>query len=124
VLDLSRRYRQASIVVSSFDHELLRKLRGSAPQLPLAFLWEQQNWAAAAERAAACAAESFNPRYDCLSTELVAACHRRGLAVYVWTIDTVAGLQHCLQLGVDGVFCNDPKQVLAWLQDRRKGVGS
>jgi len=121
VLDLSRRYRQASIVVSSFDHELLRKLRRSAPQLPLAFLWEQQNWAAAVERAAACAAESFNPRYDCLSAELVAACHRRGLAVYAWTVDAVATLERCWQLGVDGVFCNDPRRVLAWLQNPNKG---
>lgn len=121
VLGLSRRYQQTSIVVSSFDHDLLQSLRCSAPQLPLAFLWEQPDWAAAVERAAACAAESFHPRYDYLSAELVAACHRLGLAVYPWTVDDLAGVEHCWQLDVDGVFCNDPRQVLAWLQDRDKG---
>lgn len=121
VLGLSRSYPQASIVVSSFDHDLLHRLRCSAPQLPLAFLWEQSDCAAAVERAAACAAESFNPRYDFLSAELVADCHRRGLAVYPWTVDALAALERCWQLGVDGVFCNDPKQVLVWLQSRVQG---
>ncbi|MCD4688775.1 MAG: hypothetical protein K8R55_05510 [Desulfuromonadaceae bacterium] len=116
VLDLSRCYQQASIVVSSFDHDLLCKLRCSAPLLPLAFLWEHTDWVAAVERATACAAESFNPRYDGLSTELVAACHQRGLAVYPWTVDAVTALEYCMKLGVDGVFCNDPEQVLAWFK--------
>jgi glycerophosphoryl diester phosphodiesterase len=120
VLGLSRSYPQALIVVSSFDHDLLHWLRSNAPQLPLAFLWEQPYWAAAVERAAACAAESFNPRYDFLSEELVVNCHRRGLAVYPWTVDTVAELERCWLLGVDGVFCNDPGQILAWLQNSNK----
>ncbi len=120
MLGLSQCYRQASIVVSSFDHDLLRKLRRTAPQLHLAFLWEHPDWAAAVERATDCAAESFNPRYDGLSAELVAACHQRGLAVYPWTVDTVAELERCWLLGVDGVFCNDPGQVLSWLQNSNK----
>lgn len=118
VLVLSRSYPQASIVVSSFDHDLLHRLRCSAPQLPLAFLWEQADWDAAVERAAACSAESFNPRYDFISAELVADCHRRGLAVYPWTVDAPLVLERCWQLGVNGVFCNDPRQVLVWLQSR------
>jgi len=116
VLELSRSYPQASIVVSSFDHDLLQRLRCCASNLPLAFLWESPDWVAAVERAAACAAESFNPRYDYLSTELVTDCHRRGLAVYPWTVDAVAELKYCLNLGVDGVFCNNPGQVLSWIQ--------
>lgn len=124
VLGLSRTHPQVSIVVSSFDHDLLDQLRRRAPQLPLAFLWEQSDWAAAVERAAACAAESFNPRFDFLSIELVAACHRRGLAVYPWTVDTFTRLERCWRLEVDGVFCNDPKQVLAWRHGLDKGRAS
>ncbi len=124
VLDLSRLYRQASIVVSSFDHDLLRRLRRRAPQLPLAFLWEQPDWLNAVERAAACAAESFNPRYDCLSADLVAACHHRGMAVYPWTVDKDEDFEECRRLAVDGIFCNDPAQILARLQDKRIGAVS
>lgn len=123
VLDLSRSYPQASIVVSSFDHDLLHRLRCLAPQLPLAFLLEQTDWAAAVDRAAACAAESFNPRCDILSADLVAACHQRNLAVYSWTVDAPSDLERCWRLGVDGVFCNDPSQVLAWLHGQDKGRG-
>ncbi len=123
VLELSHSYSQASIVVSSFDHDLLHRLRSSAPLLPLAFLCESPDWATAVERSAACAAESFNPRFDYLSAELVTDCHRLGLAVYPWTVDTFARLEYCWQLGVDGVFCNHPGQVNAWLQGLDKGRG-
>ena len=121
VLELSRSYPQTSIVVSSFDHDLLQRLRCSAPNLPLAFLWDNPDWAVAVERAAACAAESFNPRYKDLSVELLTDCHRLGLAIYPWTVNTVVELKHCRNLGVDGVFCNNPGQVLAWLQGRDTG---
>ena len=114
VLDLAFRYRRAQIVVSSFDHALLATLRCRAPDLPLAFLWEQAEWAAAVERAAACRAVSFHPRFDCLAAELVIACHCHGMAVYPWTVDDPAALEHCRRLAVDGVFCNDPVQVVAW----------
>ncbi len=115
VLDLSRRYAEAAIVVSSFDHELLRGIRIRAPKLPLAFLWEMGDWQAAVTAAAACSAESFNPRYSALSAEMVAACHQRGLAVYPWTVDDVEDLETCRRFLVDGLFCNDPAQVLARL---------
>lgn len=115
MLDLSRRYAEAAIVVSSFDHKLLRGLRIRAPKLPLAFLWEMGDWQAAVAAAAACSAESFNPRYSALSAEMVAACHQRGLAVYPWTVDGAEDLERCRRLLVDGLFCNDPAQVLTWL---------
>lgn len=117
VLELARRYTRALLLVSSFDHALLAELRRCAPKLPLAFLWEESGWSAALERAAACGAESFHPRADGLSLELVAACRRRKMAVYPWTVDQAANLDVCRRLAVDGVFCNDPARVLAWLSE-------
>jgi len=115
VLELARRYVRTSMVVSSFDHALLEELRRRAPNLPLAFLWEESGWPAALERAAACGAESFHPRVDGLSAELVAVCQECGMAVYPWTVDQAPELDICRRLAVDGVFCNDPARVLAWL---------
>lgn len=118
VLDLAQRYSLASVLVSSFDHALLQKLRAGAPNLPLAFLWEGSDWPAALERAAACGAASFHPRVDGLSVELVVACRRWKIAVYPWTVDQAASLDACRRLAVDGVFCNDPARVLAWLGEK------
>lgn len=115
VLDLARRFSKVSVVVSSFDYNLLRELRSRAPELPLGFLWERGDWTVALESALACRAESFNPRHTALSAAMVCACHQQGLAIHPWTVDGASALQNCLQLGVDGLFCNDPAQVLTWL---------
>jgi glycerophosphoryl diester phosphodiesterase len=119
VLKQVRRHPRAAVLVSSFDHGLLMLLRRTAPRLPLAFLCREADWPAAIERAAACRAESFHPRYDILSPGLASACHRRGLAVYPWVVDARADIDRCRALAVDGVFCNDPGQVAGWLHDRK-----
>lgn len=116
VLELAGRYEQAAIIVSSFDHTLLAMLHRKAPSLPLAFLWEQPDWAAAVEEAAVCKAESFHPFFDVLTAEMVAACHRHGMAVYPWTVDDPAALEQCRRLAVDGIFCNHPARVVSWRQ--------
>jgi glycerophosphoryl diester phosphodiesterase len=46
----------------------------------------------------------------------VRVCHRAGLAVHVWTINTSAEMDHLLDLGVDGIMTDRPsvlKEVLA-----------
>jgi glycerophosphoryl diester phosphodiesterase len=42
--------------------------------------------------------------------ERVAAWHRRGYMVNVWTVDDPPSLAACKQMGVDGVITNNPKQ--------------
>jgi glycerophosphoryl diester phosphodiesterase len=50
----------------------------------------------------------------------VAAAHRRGLAVHVWTIDDEAEMIRLLDLGVDGIMTDRPTLLRAVL--RRRGV--
>jgi glycerophosphoryl diester phosphodiesterase len=59
-------------------------------------------------------------RIDIVTAESVAAAHRLGLEVHVWTIDDAAEMDALLDLGVDGIMTNLP--ALAMAVFRRRGL--
>jgi glycerophosphoryl diester phosphodiesterase len=96
------------VLISSFEHRMLTALRDLDPALPLGFLSDARFWRRGLARAAAARAESFHPRQDLISRQLVEACHRQGITVFPWTIDAPDRAATLLRLGVDGLFTNDP----------------
>ena len=53
-------------------------------------------------------ASLVHPQHTLCTEDSVRAWHRAGTPVNVWTVDEPAELSRLAQLGVDGVFCNDP----------------
>jgi glycerophosphoryl diester phosphodiesterase len=49
---------------------------------------------------------------------LVAAAHKRGMQVHVWTIDDEAEMRRLLDLGVDGIMTDVPAVLRALLEER------
>jgi glycerophosphoryl diester phosphodiesterase len=47
----------------------------------------------------------------------VAAAHRYGIAVHVWTIDDAAEMADLVQLGVDGIMTDRPTVLEEVLQE-------
>lgn len=47
--------------------------------------------------------DGINVDYPGITPELVEACRRLGLGIYVWTVNAVADLQMMAELGVDGI---------------------
>lgn len=47
-------------------------------------------------------------RLTVVDERLIAAAHRRGMEVHVWTIDDPAQMNHLLDLGVDGLVTDQP----------------
>lgn len=114
VAEMLRRYPQADAVVSSFDYGVLSGLRRADPDLPLAVLHDRGNWRLALERAEALRACAFHPRADLVSRPLLAACRRRQLPVFAWTVDNPGQARNLARMGVAGIFTNDPAGLRTW----------
>lgn len=117
VLELLSRHPLAEVLLSSFNHHLLARLRRLAPDLPMGFLVDGPFWHLALVRAVRHGGVSVHPRADRVSRTLVRACHSKGLHVIPWTVDELERIDFLRRLGVDGVFTNDPRKVLRHLDE-------
>jgi glycerophosphoryl diester phosphodiesterase len=97
-------------IISSFDWDQLKIVAPQEPALRLALLGEKAP-AALLESAAAMHAFAIAPRFDIADAALCAEAHRRGLAVYVWTVDDAPTMGRLIVAGVDGIMTNNPKQL-------------
>ena len=113
VLELLCQYPAADIVVSSFNYDLLQRLRSEAESLPLAVLFESGNWRRAVKLATELSARSFHPAANLVNRPMVAACARAGFPVHVWTVDHGVVAKSLVRAGVSGFFANDPATLKA-----------
>jgi glycerophosphoryl diester phosphodiesterase len=97
----------ASAIVSSFDWVQLKIVARHDPGLRLALLGEKTA-PAMLEAAQAMRAFAVAPRFDIADAAFCAEAHRRGLAVYVWTVDEASAMRRMIAAGVDGIMTNEP----------------
>lgn len=105
------------VLVSSFNPWAVRLWMRRAPAVRAALLFERDSmlplrraWLAPWLRPAA-----LNPELVLCTPGRVAAWHRRGYMVNVWTVDDPAALGACRRMRVDGVITNDPARARAAL---------
>ena len=63
--------------------------------------------AEASEMLLAMSAFSWHPRFKVLTRDQVDLLHAAGLKVFPWTINTRKEARKLLDMGVDGIICND-----------------
>jgi glycerophosphoryl diester phosphodiesterase len=97
-------------LVSSFDWDQLKIVVAQEPALRIALLGEKAA-AILLEAAAAVRAFAIAPRFDIADAALCAEAHRRGLAVYVWTVDDAPAMRRLIAAGVDGIMTNNPQRL-------------
>jgi glycerophosphoryl diester phosphodiesterase len=117
----------AQTVVISFDFDTLRKAKSRMPDL--AVYWIQgtspsrnrETGAVVAppdaliEKCRRAGLDGLNLKYDSrLTREIVAAMHRLGLPLYVWTVNTPEDARRLIAMGVDGITTDRP----GWLRQR------
>jgi glycerophosphoryl diester phosphodiesterase len=96
-----------SVIVSSFDWDQLKLVVAEEPTLRVALLGEKSP-VALLEAALAMHAFAIAPRFDIADAGLCVEAHRRGLAVYVWTVDDAPTMRRLIAAGVDGIMTNNP----------------
>lgn len=102
--------RADQVLVSSFDPFSLLQFYRELPDIALAFLFGadqtlpiRKGWLARAMGATV-----LHPEHTLCTEENVKAWHTSGRPVNTWTVDDTDELLRLAELGVDGIFTNDP----------------
>lgn len=111
VLTLIERHCDVSrVIVSSFNHESLKKIKRLAPCIRTGVLYDTEP-ADAVGYAAKLGANAAHPYYKFLTKEKIDAFHARGFAVNAWTVDKPADMANLIRMGVDGIITNYPDRL-------------
>jgi glycerophosphoryl diester phosphodiesterase len=104
-------WRHEDFLVSSFDHAQIQTAKKLRPEIRTGALIEKvpPGLAAFAEQLGAW---SIHPGKRCVTPALVADAHRRGLKVFVFTVNKPAEIASMQKLGVDGVFTDYPDRLV------------
>ena len=101
------------LVLESFGWGFLDAMHAAYPRLPLALLGQVVT---AADLDAHPYAAEIDVHQDGLTASLVAAAHRRGVRVGVWTVNGRPAISRALTTEVDGVTSDEPDQVRSVLR--------
>lgn len=110
------------VIVSSFNHYSIRRMKQLAPALPCGLLTE--SWIVDfADYAKHVGAECVHPIYFYLEAPHVQALHAAGIRINTWTVNDPAAMRDLLDKGVDGLIGNDPaltgQVIRAWEAEHR-----
>ncbi|WP_370149701.1 glycerophosphodiester phosphodiesterase [Streptacidiphilus sp. EB129] len=104
---------RSPVRIMSFSQLSLRRVRELAPAIPTVFLMERVPLRFR-DGSLPYGARIAGPGIDLVRANpgYVAALHRAGQRVHVWTVDDPEDVELCLRLGVDTIITNHPRQVL------------
>lgn len=107
-----RGWRPGEFVVSSFDHAQLRTARELSPEIRLGALVKKIP-RDLTSLTGPLGAWSVNVSKERVTEKLVAAAHRQGLPVFVFTVNEPRDIARMKKLGVAGVFSDFPDRVVS-----------
>ncbi|WP_248929217.1 glycerophosphodiester phosphodiesterase [Paenibacillus hamazuiensis] len=106
---LRKRGRTASVVISSFDHKCLRRLKQLDPEVKIGLLYQLNLYDPAAyARSLGVEVYSLHPLFKLLDQEEVNKALDSGLQVYPWTANEAPELRQLAELGVSGIITDFP----------------
>ncbi len=97
-------------IIQSFDVRTIQLVHKQYPQLKTAFLVENTSAKKLNTqlKTLGFVPTIFSPAYQFVDQKLVKSCHRKGMQVIVWTVNTLPEMQKMLKLGVDGIISDYP----------------
>jgi glycerophosphoryl diester phosphodiesterase len=100
-----------NFLISSFDHAQIREAIQLCPAIRIGALIDKMP-RGPAQFPEALGAWSLHASKRCVTPELVADAHQRGLKVFVYTVNEPKEIAAMRALGVDGVFSDFPERVV------------
>ncbi len=96
-----------NVIVSSFNHHVIRKIERLDPEIRTALLFNSmmENPARYAEKFRC---YSFHPQALYVNKEIIESLHDIGLKVYPWVVDYPEFAERLFEMGADGIITNIP----------------
>lgn len=112
------------VLVSSFQHSLLRLVRKENPDVAIGILYHPLHLAAQSPSRLLRKVEAnfFVCGMRFLRRRMVADVHRHAIAVAAYTINTEPAVRRCLALGIKGIITNVPEKVITLCGRNRSGM--
>lgn len=111
--------READVLLAAEDHLTMQRIRPLCAEIPTSlsfaeaaafFSWLEQGCQAAYQPpGVALQIPEFYGSRQLVVAESIAAAHRVGLEVHVWTVNRAADIHRLLSLGVDGIMSDFPE---------------
>jgi glycerophosphoryl diester phosphodiesterase len=115
-LDLVAKYCESrkasfnSILISSFDWDILREISHQKPKYQLGILYEEKSLDAIA-LAETIGAFSLHPNYKLLTFEIVKKIQAFGFKVFPWTVNDPSAITTLTSWHVDGIISDFPDRI-------------
>lgn len=104
------------VVVSSFDHKVIQRLKRAEPDLQVGLLYDAKliDHPGYAKKLGieVC---SLHPHHRCIKPEDIAAATAAGLRVYPYTVNELSDYQIMTEAGVTGIITDFPSRLKAYL---------
>ena len=102
------------VLISSFDHALVRRLKERYPEATTGVLWNvhREFFRRPSTLAARAGASVFVCARRELRRSVVEDAHAHGIAVYVYTLNSPSEIRRVRSLGVDGIMSNGADRVV------------
>lgn len=109
------------VIVIAFYHPSLKRVKEFNPKIKTGILFVGafiDPWAVAEQ----VGADTLHPMYEYVTEEMVVEAHKRGYAVYPWTINEPAQQEQWHKYGVDGIISDYPDSLSGVLRALNKKI--
>lgn len=104
------------IIISSFDHSVLKRIHAKNKKYKLALLGDSV-MADLGAYARGVGAAAWNPDFDCVREDTVKDAHKASLAVNTWTVNGPDNWKRATNLQVDSIITDDPEGLKTFLEN-------
>lgn len=98
------------VVIISFDHAVLKKMKSINPKIATGILFDEP-LKDPIQRAFDMDSDALFPRRNLVTKTLVQKAHQKGIAVATWTVNEPKEMQRIIACGIDAIATNFPDRL-------------
>lgn len=105
------------IIIQSFDERALKAIKSIKPSIKLSLLIEDPK-IDMIKLAKKLNVDIISPEYILINKESVKQMHDNGFSVLPWTINSTKNLQEMIDINVDGIISDNPKEMIDYINNK------